>query len=88
MKLTPYGPHRSRGKQHAQTLKLPGIQVWFSYEDPIAFEAPGGGLVMLDPGNRTPTTLGHMGWIGEPKTYADDELFNTLINRALKGERP
>ena len=82
-----YGQGRS--KQHNTiAVVVGGVTIYFSYETPVAFMAPGIKLVVRE-NDWGPTTGKHLNWIdgGSPDRKAErvgGERFKTLLAEAVK----
>ena len=84
-----YGNYSSNNYgAHSLAFQLGDVTVYFSYETPVAFEAPGHGLVVRenDWGN---TTGKHLNWIdgGDHKNRLPGSEFEPLL-RKVAGEDP
>ena len=79
-----YGNYSSNNYgAHSLAFQLGDVTVYFSYETPVAFEAPGHGLVVRenDWGN---TTGKHLNWIDGGKH--ESRLPSSEFERLLKTE--
>ena len=84
-----YGDYSSTNYgTHSLAFQLGDVTVYFSYETPVAFSAPGHGLVVRE-NDWGPTTGKHLNWIdsGDHKLRIPGSEFEQLLQE-VAGEDP